>query len=100
MFLAVDAEAPVTHAEDQAGIDQQPRVALEIVLHAAATKARTLGDDLSAGTPAEARCGEHVLPRGNGLLEDLGVDLLLEAIVGPDVAVVGLRALAVAEVLG
>ena len=81
MFFAVDAETPVAHAEHQARVDQQARVALEVLLQAAAPETRALGHDLDACAAAEARCGQHVLPSRHGLLQDLGVDLLIEAIV-------------------
>jgi hypothetical protein len=49
--------------------------------------------------PPSPGAAQHVLPRGDGLVEDLGVDLLVEPIVAADVTVVGLRALAVAKML-
>lgn len=93
-------EPPIAHAEHEAGIHQQARIALEVLLEPCTPEAPALGDDLRAGTPTQARCGEHVFPGHGRLLDDLGLDLLVEAIVGSGVAVVGDRALAVAEMLG
>ena len=78
MFLAVDTETPVANPERQSGVDEHARIALEILLHARAPETRPPGEDLGAGAAAELRRAQHVLPGGDGLLENAGLDLAVE----------------------
>ena len=69
------------------------------MLEPGAPEARAPGHDLGAGAPTQAGCGEHVLPGRGRLLQDLGLDLLVEAVVRSGIAAVGDGTLAVAKVL-
>ena len=54
VFLAVDTKSPVAHAEHEAGVHQQPGVALEVLFEPGPPKVRAFGHDLGAGAPAQA----------------------------------------------
>ena len=99
MLLPIDAESPVAHPERQSGIDEHARITLQLLLHARAAEAWTLGQDLGTGATAKLRRAQHVLPGGNRLLEDAGLDLEVEAIVAADIAAIGDAALSMTEML-
>ena len=100
VFLAVDAETPVAHAEREAGVGQHAGIGVDAFLQARASEARTLSGDILACAPAQGGCREHVFPSAHGLLENLGIDLPVEAIVGSAIVRVGDGAFTMAEVLG
>ena len=67
---------------------------------ALAAKSGPLGENLGAGATAEPAGAQHLLPGGDGLLEDRGVDLAVQDVIGGGIAIVRDAALAVAQVLG
>ena len=100
VLFTVDAESPVTHAECETGVCQHPGVALDFFLKACTPKARTFGDNLSACPSPQIGCREHVFPGSRRLLENLGIDLLVETIVCSAIIRIGDAALTVAKMLG
>lgn len=77
MFLSIDAVSPVADSEREAGLNQNIREATKILLHPPPAKTRTLGYDVATAAPAERWRAEHLLPRRDGLLENVLFDVLM-----------------------
>ena len=90
---------PQSHAEHGAGIHQQTRIALDLLLEPHAPEAWALRNNLYTGTSTQARRGEHVLPGRDRLLKDFGFDLPIKAIVRSSITLIGNGAFTVPEML-
>ena len=99
VLLTIDAVAVVADTQDETGLDQHPRVGLEISLHTYASKLRSLGEDLAARPAAKRGDTQHVLPCRYRLFENLRVNLVIERIVVADVASLGGRVIPVSKML-
>ena len=89
VFLAIYTVPIFADAQNEAGLDQHPRVGFEISLHTYASKLRPLGEDLAARSAAKRGDTRHVLPRRYRLFENLGVNLAIERIVVANIASLG-----------
>src|SRR5207237_811814 len=57
------------------------------------------GENLRAHAAAECPGAQHLLPRGDGLIEHCGLDLAVQLIIGAHVGLIGLADITVAQVL-
>lgn len=80
VLLSVDAVAVVAYPEREARLDQRARIGLELGLRAQTPELRSPGEDLCTRAAAELRGTQHVLPCGDGLLENLGANLAFQGV--------------------
>jgi hypothetical protein len=96
----IHAVAVVTDPKDKSRFDQRACIAFEFYLHASTPKHGSLGDNLMAGAAAKLRRTQHMLPRRDRPLEDLGADLALQGMIGAGVPGIRHAPIAVSKVLG